>query len=104
MQRLSQALHGEGRFESSPVPMTHWLQAIYLMSASKKGISANPLHRTLGCTLKTAWFISHVDEAMRPLAFEPMGADGAIVEADETSIGRLVNREAKTDGRTRTSF
>ena len=77
-------------FESSHVPMTHWLQAIYLMSASKKDISANQLHRTLGCTLKTAWFIAHrMREAMRSLSLEPMGADGAIVEADETFIGML---------------
>src|SRR5687768_11395314 len=43
-------------FESSHVPMRHWLQAIFLIASSKKGISANQLHRTLGCTLKTAWF------------------------------------------------
>jgi transposase-like protein len=53
-------------FEASHVPMRHWLQAIFLMSSSKKGISSNQLHRTLGCTLKTAWFISHrIREAMR---------------------------------------
>jgi len=76
-------------FENSHVPMTHWLQVSYLMSTSKKGISANQLHRTLGCTLKTACFIAHrVREAMRSLSLEPLGADGAIVEADETFIGR----------------
>lgn len=53
-------------FESSHVPMNIWLQAIYLMCASKKGISSNQLHRTLGVTLKTAWFMSHrIREAMR---------------------------------------
>lgn len=53
-------------FEASHVPMRHWLQAIFLMSSSKKGISSNQLHRVLGCTLKTAWFISHrIREAMR---------------------------------------
>ena len=53
-------------FEASHVPMRHWLQAIFLMSSSKKGISSHQLHRTLGCTLKTAWFISHrIREAMR---------------------------------------
>ena len=41
-------------FEASHVPLRHWLQAIFLMSSSKKGISANQLSRTLGCTLKTA--------------------------------------------------
>jgi transposase-like protein len=53
-------------FEASHVPMNLWLQAIYLMCASKKGISSNQLHRTLGVTLKTAWFMSHrIREAMR---------------------------------------
>lgn len=77
-------------FEASHVPMRHWLQAIFLMSSSKKGISSNQLHRTLGCTLKTAWFISHrIREAMRATGFEPMGGAGKTVEVDETYIGRL---------------
>lgn len=46
-------------FEASHVKLHHWLQAIFLMASSKKGISSNQLHRTLGVTLKTAWFISH---------------------------------------------
>jgi transposase-like protein len=74
-------------FESSHVPMCHWLQAIFLMVSSKKGVSANQLHRALGCTLKTAWFIAHrVREAMRTIGLEPMGGEGAIVEADETFL------------------
>jgi transposase-like protein len=77
-------------FEASHVPMRHWLQAIFLMTSSKKGISSNQLHRTLGCTLKTAWFISHrIREAMRATGLEPMGGAGKTVEADETYIGRL---------------
>ncbi|WP_029080820.1 IS1595 family transposase [Bradyrhizobium sp. th.b2] len=77
-------------FEASHVPMRHWLQAIFLMTSSKKGISSNQLHRTLGCTLKTAWFISHrIREAMRVngLMMPPMGSGGGVVEADETFIG-----------------
>ena len=46
-------------FESSHVKLHLWLQAIHLMCSSKKGISSNQLHRTLGVTLKTAWFMSH---------------------------------------------
>jgi transposase-like protein len=80
-------------FEASHVPMRHWLQAIFLMSSSKKGISSNQLHRTLGCTLKTAWFISHrIREAMRVNGSEPMGGEGEIIEADETFIGRLAGQ------------
>ena len=76
-------------FESSHVQMHLWLQAIYLMCASKKGISSNQLHRTLGVTLKTAWFMSHrIREAMRSGDLAPFGSGGGIVEADETFIGR----------------
>ncbi|MCL2831039.1 MAG: IS1595 family transposase [Betaproteobacteria bacterium] len=76
-------------FESSHVKLHLWLQAIFLISSSKKGISSNQLHRTLGVTLKTAWFMSHrIREAMRSGNFAPFGADGGIVEADETFIGR----------------
>jgi transposase-like protein len=77
-------------FEASHVPMRHWLQAMFLMSSSKKGISSNQLHRTLGCTLKTAWFISHrIREAMRVTGVTPMGGAGKVVEVDETFYGRL---------------
>lgn len=76
-------------FEDSKVPLHLWFQAVYLMCSSKKGISANQLHRTLGVTLKTAWFMSHrIREAMRDDTFPVMGGDGAFVEADETYIGR----------------
>lgn len=76
-------------FESSHVKMHIWLQAIYLMCASKKGISSNQLHRTLGVTLKTAWFMSHrIREAMRSGDLAPMGGGGGIVEVDETFIGQ----------------
>ena len=65
-------------FESSHVPMRYWLQAIFLLSSSEKEISSNQLHRTLGCTLKTAWFISHrIREAMRMSGVGPMGGAGS---------------------------
>ncbi|WP_234730655.1 IS1595 family transposase [Acidocella facilis] len=74
-------------FESSHVEMKLWLQAIHLICASKKGISSNQLHRTLGVTLKTAWFMSHrIREAMAPGSTSTMGGPGQIVEADETEI------------------
>lgn len=75
-------------FESSHVKMHLWLQAIYLMCASKKGISSNQLHRTLGVTLKTAWFMSHrIREAMRSNTLDSFGSGGGTVEVDETYIG-----------------
>jgi len=59
------------------------------MCSSKKGVSSNQLHRTLGVTLQTAWFMSHrLREAMRDGSLAPMGGAGAIIEVDETVIGR----------------
>jgi transposase-like protein len=83
-------------FEASHVPMRHWLQAMYLIAASKKGISANQLHRTLGCTLKTAWFLAHrIREAMRSGDLAPFGSTGGAVEVDETYIGREPGKPVK---------
>jgi len=68
-------------FESSHIPLRLWLQAIFLIASSKKGISSNQLHRTLGVTLKSAWFMSHrIREAMRAGAFAPFGSGGGAVE------------------------
>jgi transposase-like protein len=76
-------------FESSHLPLNVWLQAILLIASSKKGISSHQLHRMLGITLKTAWFLSHrIREAMRTGDLDQFGADGGAVEVDETFIGR----------------
>jgi transposase-like protein len=75
-------------FHDSKVKMHLWLQAIFLIASSKKGISANQLHRTLGVTLKTAWFMGHrIREAMRTGGLAPMGGGGGDVEVDETFFG-----------------
>ena len=75
-------------FEESKLPLTKWLQAIFLMTASKKGVSSHQLHRTLEVTYKTAWFLSHrIREAMRSGELAPFGSDGGVVEVDETFIG-----------------
>jgi transposase-like protein len=79
-------------FEGSHIPMRLWIQAIFLIASSKKGISSNQLHRTLGITLKSAWFMSHrIREAMRTGGFSPFGSGGGIVEVDETFIGNDKN-------------
>jgi len=79
-------------FEASHVELKLWLQAIHLLCASKKGISSNQLHHTLGVTLKTAWFMSHrIRKAMTISGMEPMGGEGAIVDIDETFIGPKKN-------------
>ena len=75
-------------FERSHVPLHKWFQAVYLLCSSKKGISTHQLHRMLGVTYKTAWFMTHrIREAMREGVFAPMGLDGGVVEVDETFIG-----------------
>ena len=64
-------------FEESKLPMTKWLQAIYLMCSSKKGVSAHQLGRTLEVTYKTAWFLAHrIREGMRDDAPGGLGGEG----------------------------
>jgi transposase-like protein len=89
-------------FEASHIQMRDWLTAIHLICSSKKGISSNQLHRTLGITLKSAWFMSHrIREAMRDGVLAPMGGAGGIVEADETYLGKMdgVPRKSIRGGR-----
>ncbi len=75
-------------FERSKIPLNKWMLAVHLMTSSKKGISAHQIHRMLGVTYKTAWFMCHrIREAMRDDNPPPMGGDGHIVEADETYFG-----------------
>lgn len=75
-------------FEKSKVPLNKWLLATYLISSSKMGYSAHQLHRTLGVTYKTAWFMAHrIREAMKPASPGPLGGAGKVVEADETYVG-----------------
>ncbi len=89
-------------FESSHIPLRVWLQAIFLVASSKKGISSNQLHRALGVTLKSAWFMSHrIREAMRDNGMEVFGLDGGTVEVDETFIGndRTIKPKGMKKGR-----
>ena len=76
-------------FERSKVALNKWLLASYLLCSSKKGISTHQLHRMLGVTYKTAWFMTHrIREAMRAGSFPgKMGGGGGVVEADETFWG-----------------
>jgi len=77
-------------FEHMRLPLHKALQAVYLVTSSKKGISAHQLHRTLEITYKSAWFLLHrIREAMRDGDLSPFGGSGGIVEVDETFIGRI---------------
>src|SRR5688572_18969167 len=77
-------------FEDSKIALNRWMLATFLMASSKKGMSAHQLHRMLGVTYKTAWFMAHrIREAMAPSKSEkgPLGGEGKFVEADTTFIG-----------------
>ena len=84
-------------FERSKVPLHKWLLANHLICASKKGMSAHQLHRMLGVTYKTAWFMAHrIREAMREIKPGPVGGANKVVEADETYVGgKARNRKNK---------
>ncbi|OJW75021.1 MAG: IS1595 family transposase [Sphingomonadales bacterium 63-6] len=77
-------------FEHMRLPLHKAMQAVYLMTSSKKGISAHQLHRVLEITYKSAWFLAHrIREAMRDGDLAPFGGNGGIVEVDETFIDKL---------------
>ena len=78
--------------ERSKIPLTKWLYATYLLMSSKKGMSTQQLHRTLGVSLKSTWFLMHrIREALREggSPFTPLGGKGKKVEIDETFVGGL---------------
>jgi transposase-like protein len=91
--------------ERSHAKLTQWAAAFHLAASSKKGFSANQLHRELGCQYNTAWFLHHrIMEAMRRggLDLPPMGGEGKVVEADETYFGNIPEAKRptmKTTGR-----
>jgi transposase-like protein len=76
-------------FERSKIALNVWLYATHLLCSSKKGMSAHQLHRMLGVTYKTAWFMAHrIREAMAGEYSGPIGGEGKTVEADETYFGK----------------
>lgn len=80
-------------FERSKVPLTKWWMAAHMMSSAKNGVSAHEIHRALGVTYKTAWFMMHrLREAMTDMAPGPMGGSGRSVQADETYYGNSSKR------------
>jgi transposase-like protein len=73
-------------FEDSHIPLNKWLLAIHLLCASKKGMSAHQLHRMLGVTYKSAWFMAH---RVRYMMSQPSFKQRlrGVIEADETFVG-----------------
>src|SRR6266851_9049278 len=77
-------------FERSHIPLDKWLMAAFLLCSSKKGMSTHQLHRMIGVSYKSTWFMTHrLREAMRDghLDFSPLGGVNKVVEADETYVG-----------------
>ena len=83
-------------YERSKIALNKWVLATHLMASSKKGVSAHQLHRMLGITYKSAWFMAHrIRESMRPNDITAMGGAGGMVEVDETFIGRKKGKEVR---------
>lgn len=83
--------------ERSKIPLSKWLMAIYLLSASKKGMSAHQLHRMLDVSYKSTWFMMHrIREAMQDggSPFEALGGVNKVVEVDETYVGGKAKNRA----------
>lgn len=79
-------------FERSHIPLNKWLQAAFILSASKKGMSAHQMSRMLGITYKSTWFMCHrLREAMKIGNLPPLGGEGVKIEMDETYIGHKKN-------------
>ncbi|KJS09282.1 MAG: transposase [Hoeflea sp. BRH_c9] len=93
--------------ERSKVPLSKWVFAFHLFAASKKGMSAHQLHRMLGVTYKTAWFMAHrIREAMKEdvASSGPLGGEGMTIEADETYIGKRETPRVYARPRARKNF
>lgn len=79
--------------ERSHIPVHKWLLAIHLLNSGKNGVSTHELHRLLGVTYKSAWFLSHrIREAMKDDTPTPMGGEGKSIQADETYYGNSSKR------------
>src|SRR5438067_1695287 len=86
-------------FERSKIALNVWLTAVYLLCSSKKGMSSHQLHRTLGVTYKTAWFMTHrIREAMKQGGTGLLGGGGGTVEADETYWGNVGQQRRNARG------
>jgi len=75
-------------FEDSPIPLEKWLPAVWLLVNCKNGVSSYEIHRALGVTQKSAWFMLHrIRLAVQSGSFRKIGGEGSEVEVDETFIG-----------------
>jgi transposase-like protein len=86
-------------FEDSPIGLDKWMTAAWMIVNCKNGISSWEIHRSIGVTQKTAWFMLHrIREALRSGSVEKMGGDGGPVQLDETFVGgtpKFMHRERR---------
>jgi transposase-like protein len=83
-------------FEDSPIALEKWLVALWMVCNCKNGISSYEIHRTIGVTQKTAWFMLHrIRLAMKSGSLMKLGGTGGPVEADETFVGPNPMRQHK---------
>jgi len=80
--------------EDSKIPLNKWLMAYALLNSGKKGFSAHQLHRSLGITYKSAWYLAHRIRETMDSGADPLGGPGKIVEADETYVGGKARNRA----------
>ena len=90
-------------FEESPIPLDKWLTAIWLIANCKNGVSSYEIHRAVGVTQKSAWFMLHrIRVALRTGSFDKIGGEGSEVEVDETFVGgKLKNMHKEKQARYR---
>ena len=75
-------------FEDSAIRLDKWLTAMWMLANCKNGVSSYELHRSIGVTQKSAWFMLHrIREAMKNQSISKLGGSGGPVEVDETFVG-----------------
>src|SRR3984957_16714115 len=90
-------------FEESPIPLDKWMTAVWMIANCKNGISSYEIHRAIGVTQKSAWFMLHrIRLALRTGSFSKIGGEGSEVEVDETFIGgKMKNMHKEKQNRVR---
>lgn len=84
-------------FQDSKIPLGKWMMAFFIIGSSKKGISAHQLHRMLGVTYKTSWFMCH--RIRHAMTIAPTEKLSGTVEMDAAFIGGKPTKELRARGK-----
>jgi hypothetical protein len=80
-------------FEDSPIGLEKWLPVVWMLASCKNGISSYEIHRAIGVTQKTAWFMLHrIRKAMQSGSFWKMGSGGVLSRSMKPSSARIQPR------------